>query len=188
MRAAVSNNVPEDFLILVDSRDQEIGQLPKTECHLGEGILHRAFSVFLFNDQGQVLIQQRAQGKMLWGGYWSNSCCSHPRPGESVEAAAKRRVKEELAVDCRLQFLYKFEYQARFGEVGSENELCYVYAGFGDFSGLRADPSEIAAWRWVDGDELTREMAVEPDRFSPWMKLEWSRIIADHADQIPGAR
>jgi isopentenyl-diphosphate delta-isomerase len=177
----------EDLLILVDSQDRETGQLPKTQCHLGDGILHRAFSVFLFNEKGEVLIQQRAPGKMLWGGYWSNSCCSHPRPGESAESAARRRVREELTVDCRLRFLYKFEYQARFGDVGSENELCHVFAGFPrgrDFKSLAADPSEIADWRWVSPEDLDREIAADPDRFSPWMKLEWARITTDHLDDI----
>lgn len=171
----------EDQVILVDGDDREIGTGPKTACHLGEGRLHRAFSVFLFNDRGEVLIQQRAPGKMLWGGYWSNSCCSHPRPGEAVEAAARRRVREELALDCRLTFLYKFQYQARFGSVGSENELCYVYAGqvAGDAHALVADPAEIAGLRWLQPATLTAEIAARPEQFSPWMKLEWARIGAD---------
>lgn len=173
----------DDLLILVDEQDRELGQGAKFDCHLGDGVLHRAFSVFLFNDRGEVLIQQRADGKMLWGGYWSNSCCSHPRPGESVEDAGRRRVREELALGCRLEFLYKFRYQARFGDVGSEHELCYVYAGF-PVGEPRADPTEIAAWRWVAPDELTREIAATPDRFTPWMKLEWARITGDFLPAI----
>lgn len=173
----------EDLLVLVDEADREIGTLPKTAGHLGAGTLHRAFSVFLFNDRGEVLIQQRAAGKMLWAGFWSNSCCSHPRPGESVEDAGRRRVREELQVECRLEFLYKFRYQARFGDVGSEHELCYVYAGY-PRGALTADPAEIAAWRWVSPAELTREIAADPDRFSPWMKLEWQRITGEFLGQI----
>ena len=109
----------EDLLILVDEADREIGTVPKTAGHLGAGVLHRAFSVFLFDDAGAVLIQKRAAGKMLWPGYWSNACCSHPRPDENVDVAARRRVREELRVECRLRFLYKFTYQARFGDVGA---------------------------------------------------------------------
>ncbi|MBL8201274.1 MAG: isopentenyl-diphosphate Delta-isomerase [Chromatiales bacterium] len=175
--------VKEDLLVLVDEADREIGTLPKTAGHLGAGTLHRAFSVFLFDEQGRVLIQQRAAGKMLWPGYWSNSCCSHPRPGESVEDAGRRRVREELRVDCRLHFLYKFRYQARFGDVGSEHELCYVYAGYPRGT-LVVDPAEIADHRWVSPEELTGEIAARPDRFSPWMKLEWQRITTDFLDQI----
>ena len=178
-RAAVS----EDLLILVDENDREIGTLPKTACHLGGGTLHRAFSVFLFDADGQVLIQERAAGKMLWPGFWSNSCCSHPRPGESVEDAGRRRVREELQVECRLEFLYKFRYQARFGDVGSEHELCYVYAGYPRGT-LQADPAEIADLRWVSPAELTREIAAAPERFSPWMKLEWQRITGEFLGQI----
>jgi isopentenyl-diphosphate delta-isomerase len=175
--------VSEDLLILVDEADREIGTLPKTECHLGGGTLHRAFSVFLFAPDGKVLIQERAAGKMLWPGFWSNSCCSHPRPGEDTGAAAQRRVREELHVECRLDFLYKFRYQAAFGSVGSEHELCHVYAGYatGDIS---TDPLEIAAIRWLTPAALSREIAAEPERFSPWMKLEWQQITANYLDRI----
>jgi isopentenyl-diphosphate delta-isomerase len=173
----------EDLLILVDEADRDIGTLPKTAGHLGAGTLHRAFSVFLFDAQGSVLIQQRAAGKMLWPGYWSNSCCSHPRPGEAVEAAARRRVREELRVECRLMFLYKFRYQAPFGNVGAEHELCHVYAGF-PRGKLVADASEIADHRWISPDDLTRAIADNPDHFSPWMKLEWRRITTDFLDHI----
>lgn len=178
-RAAVT----EDLLILVDAADHEIGTLPKTECHLGAGTLHRAFSVFLFDADGKVVIQERAAGKMLWPGYWSNSCCSHPRPGEATEAAAQRRVREELQVECRLGFLYKFHYQAAFGTVGSEHELCHVYAGLASGT-ISTDPLEIAAIRWISPTDLSREIAADPERFSPWMKLEWQQITAHHLDRI----
>jgi isopentenyl-diphosphate Delta-isomerase len=173
----------EDLLILVDEADREIGTLPKTAGHLGAGTLHRAFSVFLFDAQGSVLIQQRAAGKMLWPGYWSNSCCSHPRPGEAVDAAARRRVREELGVECRLSFLYKFRYQAPFGDIGAEHELCYVYAGFPRGNPV-PDATEIADQRWIAPEDLTRAIAADPARFSPWMKLEWQRITTDFLDGI----
>ena len=173
----------EDLLVLVDEADREIGSLAKTAGHLGSGTLHRAFSVFLFDAEGSVLIQQRAAGKVLWPGYWSNACCSHPRPGEAVEAAARRRVREELAVECRLDYLYKFRYQARFGDVGAEHELCYVYAGYPG-GALKADPAEIADHRWIAPDELSKAIAANPEHFSPWMKLEWQRISTDFLDGI----
>lgn len=184
--AALSQSTPGDLLILVDSDDREVGTLAKVACHVGDGILHRAFSVFLFNPAGEVLIQQRAAGKMLWPGFWSNSCCSHPRPGEATDAAAGRRVREELQLDCRLQYLYKFQYQARFGAVGSEHELCHVYAGFTSGTPV-ADPAEVAAFRWVAPAALTAAVAADPDRYSPWMKLEWAEITARHLDGIQAA-
>lgn len=172
-----------DPLILVDGDDREVGTLAKVACHLGDGILHRAFSVFLFNPAGEVLVQQRAPGKMLWPGFWSNSCCSHPRPGEDTAAAALRRVREELQVGCRLQYLYKFQYHARFGDVGSEHELCYVYAGFTSEQPV-ADPAEVTAFRWVAPAALTAAVAAAPGTYSPWMKLEWAEITARHLDGI----
>jgi len=100
-----------------------------------------------------------------------------------VEAAGRRRVREELRVECHLDFLYKFRYQARFGDVGSEHELCYVYAGYPQGS-LAVDPAEIADHRWIQPEELTREIAARPELFSPWMKLEWQRISTEFLTQI----
>jgi isopentenyl-diphosphate delta-isomerase len=116
-------------LILVDNDDNETGYLSKADCHDGEGVLHRAFSLFLFNDDGLLLLQQRSATKRLWPGYWSNSICSHPRRGEPMEIATERRLQDELNIHCELEFVYKFAYQAAFGDAGSENELCHVYLG-----------------------------------------------------------
>jgi isopentenyl-diphosphate delta-isomerase len=172
-------NNPADTLILVDGADREIGFLSKEESHRGAGVLHRAFSVFLFNGAGEVLLQRRSAEKPLWPLFWSNSCCSHPRRGEPVEAAARRRVREELALACTVEFLYKFEYHARYLDVGSEHELCWVFAGRAD--GTPApDAAEIAEWRWVSPAALTAEIAATPERFTPWLKLEWAEIATRH--------
>ena len=98
----------EDALILVDADDAEIGSRSKAECHNGDGVLHRAFSVFLFDNEGRLLLQQRAAGKRLWPLYWSNTCCSHPRRGEQIDEAAGRRLHDELHTSARLEFIYKF--------------------------------------------------------------------------------
>ena len=100
----------DELLILVDREDNELGFSSKAACHSGTGLLHRAFSVFIFNSSGQVLLQQRSEQKDLWNLYWSNSCCSHPRKGEQIENAAHRRMVEELSIDCELHYLYKFFY------------------------------------------------------------------------------
>jgi isopentenyl-diphosphate delta-isomerase len=176
-------NSPRDTLILVDHEDRDIGFGSKEECHRGAGLLHRAFSVFLFNRAGETLLQQRSAQKPLWPLYWSNSCCSHPRRGEAVERAAQRRVQEELGVSCGLSFLYKFEYQAQFGAVGSEHELCWVFAGFANGS-ITANRNEIAAFRYVSPDQLTREIATDESPFTPWLKLEWTRIRSDFLPEI----
>ena len=174
---------PTEQLILVDEKDQEIGFLSKEECHQGMGLLHRAFSVFLFNDNGELLLQQRSKQKPLWPLYWANSCCSHPRQSESVEEAAYRRVREELNVECDLAFLYKFQYQAQFGDLGAEHELCWVFAG--TMSGdIAAHPEEIADWRFISPDELTSTIARDSENYTPWLKLEWEKIRQDHLDNI----
>ena len=162
-------------LILVDSNDQQVGVAEKMRCHVGDGLLHRAFSVFLRNGDGSVLLQQRSAAKPLWPLYWSNACCGHPMPGEAVGDAARRRTHEELGVHCQPEFVYKFQYQARYSEELSEHELCHVFEGECSAE-LQPDPSEVAAWRWVAPSALTREIADYPERFSPWMKLEWAEL------------
>ena len=110
-------------LILVDASDNELGFLGKEECHDGDGILHRAFSLFVFNTHGELLLQKRSAEKRLWPLFWSNSCCSHPRKGESMQVATHRRLQEELSIEASLEFIFKFSYRAQFGDFGSENEL-----------------------------------------------------------------
>jgi isopentenyl-diphosphate delta-isomerase len=170
-----------ELLILVDEDDREVGCRSKAECHDGEGTLHRAFSVFLFDDAGRVLLQRRAAAKRLWPLYWSNSCCSHPRLGETVQEAAGRRLREELGVGCELTFLYKFVYQAPYQSLGTEYELCHVYAGRCS-DPIRANPNEIAQWRSVSPEGLDRELAETPEAFTPWLHLEWRRLRREHPE------
>jgi len=174
----------DEPLILVDDNDNEIGYRSKVDCHAGHGTLHRAFSIFLFDDRGRVLLQQRAGGKPLWPLYWSNSCCSHPRRGESMQQALHRRLHEELGLDAELEFVYKFIYQADFDDAGAEHELCHVYIGALTGGEVRVHPDEIADWRWVPMDEVTRELEREPARYTPWFKLEWKALMDKWHDRI----
>lgn len=176
---------PDENLILVDEQDQPIGTASKHDCHHGEGRLHRAFSIFLWNGRGEVLLQQRSAQKPLWPEYWSNSCCSHPREGESVAEAAQRRLHEELGLTCELRFLYKFIYRAQYGDTGVEHEYCRVFAGETD-APARVHPNEVAAVRYLAPDALTREIARAPERFTPWLKLEWQRIQHDFPELARG--
>lgn len=173
----------DEPLVLVDEHDRETGFLDKAAAHLGQGILHRAFSLFVFNTAGELLLQQRAEGKRLWPGYWSNTCCSHPRRGEAMETAIHRRLSEELGMQCDFQFLFKFQYQAQFDAEGAEHELCWVYAGRTDASPV-ANIHEIAAMRYVAPDALDEEIAAHPARFTPWFKIEWERLRREHAQVL----
>jgi isopentenyl-diphosphate Delta-isomerase len=173
-----------DALILVNEHDQSVGYLDKAACHEGRGILHRAFSLLIFNDHGDLLIQQRAPGKRLWPLYWSNSCCSHPRSDETLEIATKRRLREELGIDCPLKYLFKFQYQAQFDATGGENELCSVFIGCTADAPV-INTAEINDWRWVSPQALQDEFAAYGGRtFTPWFMLEWVRIWRDHRPAV----
>ncbi|MBT8090819.1 MAG: isopentenyl-diphosphate Delta-isomerase [Gammaproteobacteria bacterium] len=170
-------------LILVDRDDKEIGYLSKARCHDGDGVLHRAFSLFLFNDAGELLLQQRSDKKRLWPGYWSNSCCSHPRRGESMETATMRRLADELNIEASLEHVYHFCYAAEFDGVGSENELCHVYLG--NMTGkARPNDSEIADIRYVSSGVLAEELSRYPERFTPWFKQEWRELVGNYSDRL----
>jgi len=170
-------------LILVDADDNETGFLSKAQAHDGQGTLHRAFSVFLFNAEGALLLQQRGATKRLWPGYWSNSCCSHPRRGESMQTATRRRLRDELNVDAELEYVYKFSYQAEFGELGSEHELCHVYLGriSGD---VRANDHEIENVRFASVADLEAEITATPDQFTPWLLMEWRTLRQNYGEEL----
>ena len=175
----------DEPLILVDSDDNILNYEKKWECHQGAGQLHRAFSIFIFNDNNELLLQQRSEQKLLWPLVWANSCCSHPRKGEAYEESIYRRLREELNLKAELKFLFKFEYQARYKDVGSENELCSVYAGrSNDFAS--PNRNEVAALRYVSAEALDAALDADQARddgeeeYSPWLKLEWARIRRDH--------
>jgi isopentenyl-diphosphate delta-isomerase len=175
-----------DALILVDEADRRLGHLSKEACHQGQGVLHRAFSLLIFNGAGELLVQQRAPTKRLWPLYWSNSCCSHPRSVESMEAATRRRLHEELGIACTLQFLFKFQYHAQFDETGAEHELCSVFIGRCD-GPLRVNREEIHDWRWMPPDVLQREISEPVDsgrRYTPWFVLEWRRIWGEYRPAV----
>jgi isopentenyl-diphosphate delta-isomerase len=163
-------------LILVDELDRELGFKSKGECHAGKGVLHRAFSIFVFNGANELLLQQRSPTKLLWPNYWSNTC-----RGEAMEDAVTRRLVQELGFHCPLEFLYKFKYQADFGSVGAEHEFCWVY--YGRYDGVvDVNVNEIANWRFVGVDALERELAGAPETFTPWFKMEWVHIRANYLD------
>jgi len=140
--------------------------MEKLQAHR-EGRLHRAFSVFVLNGAGAILLQQRAESKYHSGGLWSNTCCGHPRPGEAVVSAAARRLREEMGLDLALQAVGTFRYQARVGDL-VEHEYDHVLVGRSE-GPPRPDPAEVAAWRWVLPEELRADLAAHPERYSAWL-------------------
>ena len=159
----------EECVILVDEQDRELGSCGKLRAHR-EGALHRAFSVFVFDDAGRLLLQRRARAKYHSGGLWSNTACGHPRPGEETAAAARRRLREEMNFECELREAFAFVYRAELAGGLVEHEYDHVFVG--TFGGSPApDPSEVEDWEWVAPEELRRGLRDEPARYSRWLKL-----------------
>lgn len=156
-------------VILVDADDTPTGTAEKLAAHRA-GQLHRAFSVFVVNEDGEMLLQRRADGKYHSGGLWSNACCSHPRPGEATEAAARRRLREELGFDCPLEHAFAMVYRADVGGGLVEHEYDHILLGRWD--GVPdPDPAEVSDWRWVPLDELRDEVGRHPRRFTYWFRV-----------------
>lgn len=164
-----------DKVILVDPDDTIVGSMDKLEAHV-KGILHRAFSILIFNSRGEILIQKRAASKYHSGGLWTNTCCSHPRPGESIESATRRRLVYEMGIDVETTFAFKFIYKAPLDKNLTEHELDYVFVG--TFDGEpHINPDEAEDWKFISMAELKKEIRENPDNFTPWFKL-----ILNHAD------
>jgi isopentenyl-diphosphate delta-isomerase len=161
-----------EYVILVDEQNNEIGQAEKLAAHQNN-LLHRAFSVFIFRKQPQLelLIQQRALHKYHSPGLWTNTCCSHPRLGESVIEAGKRRLAEELGVKAELQDLGWFKYNAHFPNGLSEHEIDHVLVGYvAADQAIEANPEEVQAYRWITVEDVEQELAAHPEQFTPWFK------------------
>ena len=166
----------KEALILVDSQDRQIGSQPKAECHRHPLTLHRAFSVFLFDQDGRMLITQRSKKKTTWPGFWSNACCSHPREGESTEEAAHRRLKEEMGFDTTLSEAFDFIYKAEFDNGLTEWEFDHVFIGNYDGE-VEPDPEEVGGFEWVDPLELKEDIKNNPEKFTPWFKLALEYVL-----------
>jgi len=163
-------------VILVDENDNQIGIAEKLEAHkLGK--LHRAFSVFIFNSKRELLLQKRAAAKYHSGGLWANTCCSHPRPNEETLAAASRRLKEEMGIDCDLKEIHQFIYKTRFDNGLTEYEYNHVLIGKSDASPT-VNPEEAESWKWVDPTILREDIKKNPDNFAYWFKKCLDDVLA----------
>ena len=164
-----------EFVVLVDEQDQELGIMEKMEAH-EKGLLHRAFSVFLFNGKGEMLLQQRAFEKYHSGGLWTNACCSHPRENESYIDAAHRRLMEELGMDCDLKPAFSFVYKKELDKGLTEHELDHVFMGEyeGDFP---FNPEEVNAVKYISKDDLLQDMDQHPENYTEWFKICLQEVL-----------
>ncbi|WP_343700857.1 isopentenyl-diphosphate Delta-isomerase [Chitinophaga sp.] len=161
-------------VILVNEKDEPVGTMEKLEAHQ-KGLLHRAFSVFVVNAKGDMLLQQRALNKYHSGGLWTNTCCSHPLPGENVLAAAHRRLQEEMGFDCDLQEVFSFTYRAALDNGLTEHEFDHVFLGVYD-GAITPDTEEVLAHRFLPVSAIRRLLAEEPDTFTHWFHLAFPKI------------
>lgn len=157
-------------LILANKQDEKIGEEEKLKCHLGEGILHRAFTIFVFNKKGKLLLQQRSENKFLWPGFWETSCSSHPYFGENLVQAAEKRLQEELGFSTQLKIVDKFYYQAKYKDIGSEHEICYLLVGNYDGE-IKPNKKEVQDFKWVDLKLLKQDIKSHPIEYAPWLIL-----------------
>lgn len=168
------NNL-DDLVVLVDTFDKEIATLDKLSAHV-EGKLHRAISIFLFNDKGEMLLQQRALSKYHSGGLWTNACCSHPRPQESVLNAAKRRLFEEMRISCELEKILEFTYRADLDNNLIEHEFDHVFMGrFNAEPILNRDEAE--SWKWISTPDLLRDVKEHPQNYTAWFKIVLPQVL-----------
>ncbi|MFI2743111.1 isopentenyl-diphosphate Delta-isomerase [Zhouia sp. PK063] len=164
----------EEQVILVDENDKQIGLMPKMEAH-EKGLLHRAFSVFVFNDKGETMVQQRALNKYHSPGLWTNTCCSHQREGETNIEAGKRRLMEEMGFSTDLEESISFIYHAPFDNGLSEHEYDYILLGkYNDEPKINTE--EVASWKWMSLEDLKEDITANPSIYTAWFKIIFDKF------------
>lgn len=164
-------------VVLVDENDNLIGVKEKIAAHMGDGDLHRAFSILVFNDKGETLVTRRSAEKMLWPLTWDSACASHPFENESQEAGGERRLQEELGFSCKLENVDTFQYHEKYLDIGAENEICAILVG--EYNGeVHPIPAEVADYKWMSVKDVLDDMANNSDKYTIWFKIELDRLIA----------
>ncbi len=165
----------EDRVILVNESDREIGSAGKLEAHR-DGKLHRAFSIFVFNAKGELLLQKRSTKKYHSDGLWTNTCCSHPRPGERIETEVLQRLQQEMGFQCDLQWIFSFPYKVQFRNNLIENEIDHVFIG--RFEGTPSpNPDEVDDWKWMDLEVLVHDVKLHPHAYSYWLTICLDQVL-----------
>jgi isopentenyl-diphosphate delta-isomerase len=172
-------------IILVDESDNPIGFETKLKAHENGGKLHRAFSIFVFNAAGEMLLQRRARKKYHFGGLWTNACCGHPKKGEELRDAASTRLRQEFGFGTELKEVFSFLYRAPDPESGlTEHEFDHVF--YGEFDGEpRPNPDEIEDWKWIDLNKLMVDLEDNPYDYTPWFRIAIHQVLENLPD--PGA-
>lgn len=165
----------KEYVVLVDEKDRVVGTAEKIDAHRNPR-LHRAFSIFIFNSGDELLIQRRAGGKYHCPGLWANTCCGHPRPGESLDAAVHRRLREEMGFDTEMEEVFSFIYEAEFENGLTEKEYDHVFRGKWDGT-PKANPEEVANYRWVSRDFLAEDIKKNPQIYAAWFKIAWGTMV-----------
>jgi isopentenyl-diphosphate delta-isomerase len=166
----------QEFVILVDEHNNEIGLMEKLEAHQ-KALLHRAFSIFILNSKGELLLQQRALNKYHSGGLWTNTCCSHPRAKEQTIDAAHRRLKEEMGFDCELTEKFSFLYKAPFDNGLTEHELDFIFIG--EFNGIpNINPQEVKDYAWMMIDDVLLDVKQFPNKYTEWFKIILNEYVS----------
>ena len=168
--------------MLVDENDNEIGTEEKIKAHQDGGKLHRAFSIFVFNNKKEIMLQKRAASKYHFGGLWTNTCCSHPRTDEPIEETARKKLMQEMGFKTELRELFTFIYKATSENGLTEHELDHVLVG--KFDGEpEPNPEEADEWKWISLEELERDVRENPDNYTPWFKIALEKVI-ENKDNI----
>lgn len=165
----------EEFVVLVNEKDEKLGRMEKQQAHVA-GLLHRAFSVFVFNSKGELLLQQRAESKYHSPLLWTNTCCSHPREDESYLEAANRRLKEEMGFDCELEEKFHFIYKAKLGEKLFEHELDHVFTGFYEGE-ICINKEEVQDFQWISMEDLMSDMKNDPEKYTIWFRIIFDEYL-----------
>ena len=165
----------KEMIILVDEYDNELGAIEKLEAHK-QGVLHRAFSIFIFDSNNKMLIHRRALEKYHTPGLWTNACCSHPRYDERLENSVHRRLVEEMGFDCELKEIFSFIYRAEFHNGLIENELDHVFIGYYDGE-VNPNKEEVHEYKWVEIDELLEDINNDPDKYTYWFKEAVVKVL-----------
>lgn len=167
----------QEMIILVDKNDKQIGSEEKIKAHEDGGKLHRAFSIFLFNSRGEMLLQLRARKKYHFGGLWTNTCCGHPRDGEELDSAARRRLKEESGINTNIKEVFSFIYQADAGNGLTEHEFDHVFVGKYEDQPV-GNPEEADDWKWMSIDDVRKDLQEHPENYTPWFKIAFDKVAS----------